>query len=81
MQDSRTNDLIFGIPELVAYLTSIMTMEPGDIVLTGTPAGVGIGMQPPQFLAPGDVYEVEIEGIGALRNRFVAERDWVAPEG
>jgi acylpyruvate hydrolase len=80
VQDSRTNDLIFGIPELVAYLTSIMTMEPGDIVLTGTPAGVGIGMRPPQFLAPGDVYEVEIEGIGALRNRFVAERDWVAPE-
>jgi acylpyruvate hydrolase len=80
VQDSRTNDLIFGVPELVAYLTSIMTMEPGDIVLTGTPAGVGIGMRPPQFLAPGDVFEVEIEGIGALRNRFVAERDWVAPE-
>ncbi len=79
VQDSRTNDLIFGVPELVAYLTSIMTMEPGDIVLTGTPAGVGIGMRPPQFLAPGDVFEVEIEGIGTLRNRFVAERDWVEP--
>ena len=77
VQDSRTNDLIFGVPELVAFLTSFMTMEPGDIVLTGTPAGVGFTRTPPQFLQPGDVFEVEIEGIGSLRNRFVAERDWV----
>jgi acylpyruvate hydrolase len=79
-QSSRTSDLIFGVSELVAYLTSIMTMEPGDLVLTGTPAGVGIGMDPPQFLAPGDVFEVRIEGLGALRNRFVAEREWVRPD-
>ena len=79
VQSSRTSDLIFGVSELVAYLTSIMTMEPGDLVLTGTPAGVGMGMSPPRYLAPGDVFEVRIEGLGALRNRFVAEPDWVAP--
>ncbi|MHB8577941.1 MAG: fumarylacetoacetate hydrolase family protein [Dehalococcoidia bacterium] len=70
-QDSRTNDLIFSVPELVEYITSIMTMEPGDIVLTGTPSGVGIGQRPQQFLKPGDVFEVAIEGIGSIRNRFV----------
>ena len=50
-----------------------MTMEPGDVVLTGTPAGVGSAFDPPRFLADGDVFEVEIEGIGALRNTFRAE--------
>jgi len=80
VQDSRTDDLVFGVPALVAYITSVMTMEPGDLVLTGTPAGVGVGMSPPRFLAPGDVYEVEIERIGTLRNRYVAERDWSAPQ-
>jgi len=79
-QDSRTDDLIFGVPALVEFLTSFMTMEPGDLVLTGTPSGVGFSRTPPEFLQPGDVFEVEIEGIGALRNRFVAERDWVARE-
>jgi acylpyruvate hydrolase len=74
MQDSRTSDLIYGVPELVAFITAIMTVEPGDLVLTGTPAGVGSGRRPPRFLRPGDVYEVEIERIGAIRNRFVAER-------
>ncbi|HYB29051.1 MAG TPA: fumarylacetoacetate hydrolase family protein, partial [Solirubrobacteraceae bacterium] len=73
VQDSRTSDLIFSIPELVEYMTTIMTMEPGDVVLTGTPSGVGFAMTPPRGLSDGDVYEVEIEGIGRLRNRFVAE--------
>lgn len=73
VQDSRTGDLIFGVPELVAYITTAMTMEPGDVVLTGTPAGVGSAFDPPRFLADGDVFEVEIEGIGALRNTFRAE--------
>jgi acylpyruvate hydrolase len=73
LQDSRTDDLIFGIPQLVEYLTTIMTMEPGDLVLTGTPSGVGQSAKPPRFLADGDVYEVEIEGIGRLTNRFRAE--------
>lgn len=70
LQDSRTNDLIFSVPELVAYITTIMTMEPGDVVLTGTPSGVGNAEEPPRGLKDGDVYEVEIEGIGRLRNRF-----------
>jgi len=70
MQDSRTGDLIFPVPELVAYITTSMTMEPGDVVLTGTPAGVGSALDPPRFLRDGDVYDVEIEGIGTLRNTF-----------
>jgi acylpyruvate hydrolase len=73
VQDSRTSDLIFGVPELIAYITTAMTMEPGDVVLTGTPSGVGNAMEPPRFLGDGDVYEVEIEGIGTLRNTFRAE--------
>ncbi len=71
VQDSRTDDLIFGIGATVEYLTTIMTMEPGDIVLTGTPSGVGNGQKPPVFLKDGDTYEVSIEGIGSIRNRFV----------
>lgn len=73
VQSSRTNDLIFGIPQLVEYLTTIMTMEPGDLVLTGTPSGVGQSSNPPRFLADGDVFEVDIEGIGRLENRFRSE--------
>jgi acylpyruvate hydrolase len=73
VQDSRTDDLIFGVGELVAYLTTIMTMEPGDLVLTGTPAGVGFTADPPRSLHDGDVFEVEIEGLGSLCNRFVRE--------
>lgn len=73
VQDSRTDDLIFGIPELVAYLTTFMTMEPGDIVLTGTPSGVGVSSKPQRLLADGDVFEVEIEGLGRLENRFRTE--------
>jgi acylpyruvate hydrolase len=79
LQDSRTNDLIFHVPELVEYITTVMTMEPGDIVLTGTPSGVGMGAPEKGGLVPGDTYEVEIEGIGTIRNRFVAEADWVEP--
>jgi acylpyruvate hydrolase len=71
VQDSRTNDLIFGVPALVEYITTIMTLEPGDTVLTGTPAGVGAGRKPPLFLKSGDVYEVQIEKVGSIRNRFV----------
>ncbi len=74
VQASRTNDLIFGIPELVEYLTTIMTMEPGDVVLTGTPSGVGLAAEPQRCLADGDLFEVEIEGIGRLANRFRRER-------
>jgi acylpyruvate hydrolase len=73
VQNGRTSDLIFDIPALVAYITTAMTMEPGDLVLTGTPAGVGSAFDPPRFLRDSDVYEVEIERIGSLRNTFRAE--------
>ena len=73
VQDGRTGDLTFGIPELVSYITTAMTMEPGDVVLTGTPSGVGAALDPPRFLAEGDEFEVEIERIGSLRNTFRAE--------
>jgi acylpyruvate hydrolase len=70
-QDSRTSDLIFGVPELVEFITSIMTLEPGDIVLTGTPSGVASSFNPPRWVQPGQTYEVEIERIGTIRTRFM----------
>jgi len=74
LQDDRTSSLLFGIPDLIAYITTFMTLEPGDLILTGTPAGVGIVRKPPVLLGDGDIFEVRIEGIGSLRNRFVAEQ-------
>src|SRR5581483_452957 len=68
LQDSRTSDLIFDIPTLVAYITKAITLEPGDLILTGTPEGVGVFREPKVTLKPGDVVEIEIEGIGVLRN-------------
>jgi 2,4-didehydro-3-deoxy-L-rhamnonate hydrolase len=68
LQDSRTSYLIFDIPTLVAYVTRFITLERGDLILTGTPAGVGVFREPKVTLVPGDVVEVEIEGIGVLRN-------------
>ncbi len=68
MQDSNTRNLIFGVPELVSYLSCIMTLRPGDIIATGTPGGVGFTRKPPVFLKAGDMVEVEVEGIGILRN-------------
>jgi len=73
LQDGRSDDLIFGVPELIAYITTAMTLEPGDLMLTGTPSGVGAASDPPRFARDGDVYEVEIEGIGSLRNAFRSE--------
>jgi 2-keto-4-pentenoate hydratase/2-oxohepta-3-ene-1,7-dioic acid hydratase in catechol pathway len=72
VQDSRTSDLIFDVPALVAYLSSICTLEPGDIVFTGTPSGVGVAHRPPRFLQDGDVVVTGIEGLGELTNRAVA---------
>ncbi len=69
-QDSRTSDLIFGPDALVAFLRETITLEPGDIILTGTPSGVGEAMDPPRFLQPGDVVRVEVEGLGALEHRI-----------
>jgi len=73
MQDSSTKQLIFNIDELVSYLSGICTLLPGDVIFTGTPPGVGMARKPPVFLKDGDVVEVEIEKLGVLRNKFVAE--------
>ena len=73
MQSSNTSNLIFGVPQLIAFLSSVMTLEPGDIISTGTPAGVGFARQPPRWLLPGDEVTVQVEGIGRLVNPVVAE--------
>jgi 2-keto-4-pentenoate hydratase/2-oxohepta-3-ene-1,7-dioic acid hydratase in catechol pathway len=67
MQDGSTENLIFDIPTLVSYLSGFMTLEPGDIISTGTPAGVGLGLKPPVYLRPGDVVELGIDGLGRSR--------------
>lgn len=72
-QDATTDDLIFSCFEQVAYLSEAMTLEPGDVVSTGTPAGVGVASDPPRWLVAGDVVRVEIEGIGSLENPVVDE--------
>ncbi len=78
MQDSNTADMIFDVATLVAILSQAMTLEPGDVIATGTPSGVGYARTPPVFMRPGDVTEIEIEGIGILTN-VVAERAATAP--
>ncbi|QDU37342.1 Ureidoglycolate lyase [Maioricimonas rarisocia] len=72
MQSGNTREFIFGVDELIAYLTQIMTLEPGDIIFTGTPPGVGMARDPQVFLKPGDDVEVEIAGLGVLANPVVA---------
>jgi 2-keto-4-pentenoate hydratase/2-oxohepta-3-ene-1,7-dioic acid hydratase in catechol pathway len=72
MQDSNTNQLIFTIADLVAYVSQVCTLLPGDVIFTGTPAGVGAARKPPVFLKPGDIVEVEIEKLGLLRNPVIA---------
>lgn len=73
VQSSHTGHMIFSIPRLIAYASTIFTLVPGDVIATGTPAGVGWSKKPPQFMQPGDVVEVEIEAIGTLRNPVVAQ--------
>ena len=68
VQDDRTSDLIFDVPTLVSYLSSICTLEPGDLVFTGTPSGVGVARTPPRFLQPGDVVVRGVDGVGTIRN-------------
>ncbi|MFB6268390.1 MAG: fumarylacetoacetate hydrolase family protein [Halobacterium sp.] len=72
-QASNTDQFIFDVYDVVAYLSRVMTLEPGDVISTGTPGGVGVFRDPPDLLEPGDVVEAEIEGIGTLRNHVVAE--------
>ena len=70
-QDGRTEDLIFDIPTLIETISRGITLYPGDVIATGTPAGVGLGLKPPVFLRAGDVVRIEIDGIGTLQNAFV----------
>ena len=72
-QDDTSANLIFDFPYLIAYITSFMTLKPGDLILTGTPTGAGARFDPPRWLKPGDVVEVEVEGIGTLRNGVIDE--------
>lgn len=75
MQDSNTDQLIFSVPNLIAFLSSLFELHPGDVIFTGTPPGVGMGRNPEVWLKPGDVMEAEIEKIGVLRNPVVAKED------
>jgi 2,4-diketo-3-deoxy-L-fuconate hydrolase len=72
-QSSNTKQFIFDVDELVEYVSNVMTLRPGDVISTGTPGGVGVFRDPPELLEPGDVVEVEIEGIGVLENPVVGE--------
>jgi len=74
-QDGTTANLIFNVPFIVSYLSQFMSLLPGDVISTGTPAGVGLGFKPPQFLHPGDVVELGIEGLGEQRQTL---RAWQA---
>lgn len=73
VQSSHTGHMIFSVPRLIQYASTIFTLVPGDVIATGTPAGVGWSKKPPQFMQAGDTVEVEIEGIGLLRNPVVAQ--------
>jgi 2,4-didehydro-3-deoxy-L-rhamnonate hydrolase len=74
MQDSTTANMIFTVPEIIAYTSATMTLEPGDLIATGTPAGVGVFRDPPVLLKDGDEVTIEIDGLGALTNPVQAER-------
>jgi 2-keto-4-pentenoate hydratase/2-oxohepta-3-ene-1,7-dioic acid hydratase in catechol pathway len=73
MQDGNTSDMIHRIPELIEFVSASITLEPGDVISTGTPAGVGVFRTPPIFLEPGDRVRVEIEGIGSVENPIVGD--------
>lgn len=72
VQKSRTSQLVFGVPELIARLSALLPLLPGDLIFTGTPAGIGATRQPPQFLRPGQVLTSYIEGVGTMANRLIA---------
>ena len=72
MQDSTTANMVFGVAEIVAFITQAITLEPGDLILTGTPSGVGAFRDPKVWLQPGDEITVEIDGIGSITNPVVA---------
>jgi 2-keto-4-pentenoate hydratase/2-oxohepta-3-ene-1,7-dioic acid hydratase in catechol pathway len=70
-QNANTRDMIFSVPYLVSYISQFMTLLPGDMIATGTPSGVGMGMEPPQYLRPGDLVEMGIDGIGEISQRII----------
>jgi len=72
VQSGSTREMVFGIPELISYLSGVCPLQPGDLIFTGTPAGVGMGRRPARYLAPGDVLETRISGLGEMRHRIVA---------
>ncbi len=72
MQDSSTSNMIFGVAEIVSFVSQAITLEPGDLIITGTPAGVGAFRDPPVWLAPGDEITIEIDGVGSITNPVVA---------
>jgi len=80
VQDGRTSDMVFDVAELIAFISESITLEPGDVVITGTPSGVGVFRDPPVFLVPGDVVRVEVEGIGSITNPVV-DAEGGAPAG
>jgi 2-keto-4-pentenoate hydratase/2-oxohepta-3-ene-1,7-dioic acid hydratase in catechol pathway len=73
VQEASTSDMIFSVPFLISYISSLATLEPGDLILTGTPAGIGCNQKPQVFLQPGDRVSIQIDGIGTLTNLVVAE--------
>lgn len=73
MQSARTSQLIFSVPEQIEFISSFTALAPGDLIATGTPGGVGIARRPPRVLAPGDVVEVTLDGVGTIRNAIVAD--------
>lgn len=72
VQNSNTDDMIFTVREVISYMSQFMELRPGDIIATGTPSGVGLGMKPPKFLKPGDVMELQVQGLGSQRQEAVA---------
>src|SRR5262249_46574884 len=84
-QDGNTKDMIFSVRALVAYVSRFMSLRAGDVISTGTPAGVGHGRKPPRYLEPGDVVEMGITGLGVQRHRIVAREavgiGWRVPDG
>ena len=70
-QDDTTERMIFPIPYLISYLSTFCTLEAGDVILTGTPSGAGARFDPPRYLIPGDVVEVEVSRVGVLRNQVI----------
>ena len=72
-QNDTTDRMIFSMPFLISYISHFCTLEPGDIVVTGTPTGAGARFDPPRYLVPGDIVEVEVSRIGTLRNRVIDE--------